>query len=166
MTVQKVISKDAISENNEEMDYNDWIAINMKNICEKGNIRVKYVSRKNRQPNKNETQKIINELEKLDLADANALSVTLTVKGENVCKAGGWIEYLKQQENQSSSLNRLDNNKTIPNTTIAINNPTTTPSRKITKGEVWTIVGVIVAIIGIMITLFIAYMEGLFNKTV
>ena len=103
MTVQKVIPEDKSQKQNEELDYNVWIDINIKNICKKERGRVEYVSRKNGQPNKYDTEKIIDELEKLDLADANALNATLTRKGEEVCKAGGWIEYLKQQENQSSS---------------------------------------------------------------
>jgi hypothetical protein len=103
MAVEKVIPENKSPNNDEEMDFDSWIDINMKNICNKSRDRIKYLNRKNRPPNKYETQKIINELEKLDLADANALNATLTRKGEKVCKAGGWIEYLKQQENQTSS---------------------------------------------------------------
>lgn len=95
MTVQKIIPEDKNTNKNEEMNYDVWIDVNMKNICNKGRDRIEYISTKNRPTNKDETQKLIDELIKLDLAYANALSATLTRKGEEVCKAGGWIEYLR-----------------------------------------------------------------------
>ncbi len=113
MTVQKVIPEDKSPKQNEELDYDVWIDINIKNICKKERGRVEYVSRKNGQPNKYDTEKIVTELKKLDLADANALTATLTRKGEEVCKAGGWIEYIKQQENQSSFFESSNNSGKI-----------------------------------------------------
>ncbi len=93
----KVIPGNESPNKNEEMGYDVWIDINMKRICNKDRSNIEYINRKNRQPGKYEIQKLIDELKKLDLADANTSTATLTRKGEEVCKAGGWLEYLKQQ---------------------------------------------------------------------
>ena len=83
------------SNNRNELNYNEWIDANMKNICNHKNGRISYVNRRNKSPNKVETNKIIQELSLLDLADANALSATLRPFGEKICKIGGWLKYLE-----------------------------------------------------------------------
>ena len=166
MPVQKVIPEDKSPNKYEEMDYDVWIDINMKNICNKERGRVEYVNRKNSHPNKYETQKLIDELSKLDLADANALTASLTRKGEKVCKAGGWIEYLKQQGNQSSDLESLETSITINNTTTDNNIPVTIPSKKktILGVGVWQIIiMVFFGILTLAAMFYIAYRQGVFE---
>jgi hypothetical protein len=166
MAVQKVVHEDKSPNKNKEMDYDVWIDINIKNICNKGRGRIEYINRENRHPNKYETQKIVDELSKLDLADANALTASLTKKGEEVCKAGGWIEYLKQQENQSSSLDNLETSITINNTIRDNSIPVTIPSKKKTifGVGVWQIIIMIFfGILTLVAMFYIAYRQEVFE---
>lgn len=95
MAVQKVITEDHNPNIKPELSYDEWIDANMKNICSHKSGRVEYVNRRNKSPNKYETEKISHELALLDLADADAMSARLRSFGEKVCNAGGWLKYLE-----------------------------------------------------------------------
>lgn len=62
MAVQKVITEDNRPNNKPELSYDEWIDTNLKNICNHISGRINYVNRKNKSPNRVETEKIIKEL--------------------------------------------------------------------------------------------------------
>jgi hypothetical protein len=101
MAVQKIITDDN-NPNKHDFSYDEWINANLKNICNYKSGRINYVNRKNKPPNKYETEEIINKLDLHDLADADALSATLRPFGEQVCKAGGWLKHLEIKQQVST----------------------------------------------------------------
>lgn len=114
--IEKINTKNNNLNNKNELSYDEWLDTNMKNICNHKSGRISYINRNNKSPDKYDTEKIINELALLDLANADFMSATLRPLGEQVCKIGGWLKYLelknenelkeREEENEIKQLNR------------------------------------------------------------
>lgn len=119
MTVQKVEPE---RNKRRKLSYDEWIDENLKRICEHKNGRIVYVNRMNQPPDKYEVEKLIDELYSLDLADADRLDADLLKKGEEACRAGGWIGYLNQKgkDTEVKPKSFLEKIKSIHKTTVWI----------------------------------------------
>lgn len=75
---------------------------------------------------------------------------------------GSLTEYLNSEEREKQVKLESENQSflLIKEIAAAVNNPKENPARKMTKGEIWAI---IIAIVSIGVTIYIAYRQGIFE---
>lgn len=79
-----------------------------------------------------------------------------------ISEFGSLTEYLKSEEKKEQVKLESENQSflVIKEIAAAVNNPKENPAKKMTKGEIWTI---IIGIVAIGVSIYIAYRQGIFE---
>lgn len=173
MTVQKVIPKDTEKENEKYLIFLDYILDKLKNGRPAGislrNLASDYKTEMGTVLDRQELKEFIQLYGGIYFDKAEESIDRLKIKDKTtkiLLKYGSIRDYLKQQENQSSSLDNLKTSITINNKTTDNNIPVTIPSKKKTifGVGVWQIIiMVFFGFLTIAAMFYIAYRQGVFE---
>jgi hypothetical protein len=99
------------SRSNNNLNYNEWIDLNLKLICENNGGKIDFIGKTEGLTGKRKYEDAKQTLEHENLAMITVMNSTLLPLGEEVCKVGGWINYLE-------SIREANKTKTKPTINI------------------------------------------------